>query len=508
MNFPIGSTAWLLAHEIRLAWRTALRGKVGRRRLIIVSGLLTVGTAAIGLPAALLLRHVQIHVSPVAVAVSDVALAALFTLMLSQTLSGTVETFYTRGDLDLLLSSPLAPRKVLSTRVLAMAANVFTGSAVLITPVLLPVALLGHPTWIAVYGVLAALALGASAVGLVLALGLFRVIGPLRTRAVAQVMAAVIGGAFFLVTQVRNILGAHETSVWMDVAASAARSGVHRSQLAALPLRALLGGIGPLVALLAFGALLLAAATVWIGARFGAIAALANGAPILHPRRPSREAPFAGGAFAATVKKELRLLGRDAALLSQVLLRLLYLVPLIILALRNASGHAHWALPSGVAAVTLMVGQVAASLSWITFSAEDTPELLRSAPAAFATLSRAKMTAALGPLAALMFAPLLVLIVISPRAGLAAMAGCLASGLACGLINSWRRGNGKRAEFLRRGTVSYTVAIAQFVIGALIAAAAGLAAAGSLIAPAPLILAGGVLFALRRSDEAIIEATR
>ena len=62
---PIGSTAWLLAHEIRLAWRTALRGKVGRRRLIIVSGLLTVGTAAIGLPAALFLRHVQIPITPV-----------------------------------------------------------------------------------------------------------------------------------------------------------------------------------------------------------------------------------------------------------------------------------------------------------------------------------------------------------------------------------------------------------------------------------------------------------
>jgi len=506
VSLPIGSTAWLLAHEIRLAWRTALRGKVGRRRLIIVSALLTVGTAAIGLPAALFLRHVQIPITPVTVAVSDVALLALFSLMLSQTLSATVETFYTRGDLDLLLSSPLTPRKILTTRVLAMAANVFTGAAVLITPVLLPVALLGHPTWIAVYGVLAALAFGACAAGLVAALALFRLIGPLRTRAVAQVMAAVIGGAFFLVTQVRNILGAHQTSVWMDVASSAARSGAGGSPLAALPLRALLGGTRPLLVMLGAGAVLLTAATLWIGRRFDDIAAAAGGAAILHPRRPSREAPFARGAFAATVKKELRLLGRDAALLSQVLLRLLYLVPLIILALRNASGHAHWALPSGVAAVTLMVGQVAASLSWITFSAEDTPELLKCAPAAFATLSRAKMTAALGPLAVLMFAPLVILIVISPRAGLAALAGCIASGLASGLINSWRRGNGKRAEFLRRGTVSYTVAIAQFLIGALIAAAAGLAAAGSLLAPAPFFLAGVVLSFLRRSDQAIIKA--
>ena len=44
----------------------------------------------------------------------SLALAVILTLMLSGTLAGAADTLYERGDLDLLFSSPLAPRKVLA----------------------------------------------------------------------------------------------------------------------------------------------------------------------------------------------------------------------------------------------------------------------------------------------------------------------------------------------------------------------------------------------------------
>jgi len=185
--------------------------------------------------------------------------------------------------------------------------------------------------------------------------------------------------------------------------------------------------------------LFFAVATWRLGRRFAADAAAAGGATTAKPGVARAPASFIAGAFAATVRKELRLLGRDIALLAQVMLRLLYLAPLTFIVLRNASLHATWALPAGVAALCFVTGQVAENLSWITMSAEDSPELLACSPAPVATLRRAKLTAALAPLALLMMFPLGFLFVTSPTAALVAVLGCSASAMASGLINDSRQ---------------------------------------------------------------------
>src|SRR5665213_188330 len=106
----------------------------------------------------------------------------------------------------------------------------------------------------------------------------------------------------------------------------------------------MLGEPAPLALLLIAGGLLFAASVLWIGRRFGADAAAASGASLSIPTKAGAIAPFAAGPFAATLSKELRLLVRDIGLMAQVLLRLLYLLPLMFLVLRNAGGHAQWAL--------------------------------------------------------------------------------------------------------------------------------------------------------------------
>jgi len=492
---PVGSTPWLLAHEMRLAWRGWFGGKRGARSVWIL-GIVFVGLFIVGVPMGLGLRRATVPIIPVIALIVDLVLALVFTLMLSQTLAAATEALYARGDLDLLFSSPIAPRKVLFVRFAAIAANVFIAFALLISPFLLPAALLGHPAWLAVYLMLAAVALIASASGLVLAMVLFRLLGPRRTRAVAQVLA-------------RNLFGQQQVSGVAGMVMGAARGGLALPPLADWPLRAMLGQPVPLLSLLAISAGLFLVATNRIGRRFAADAAAASGASEKRQQPARLAGAFASGVFAVTVRKELRLMARDVPLMSQVLFRVLYMLPMLFVLLRNAGHSLSFALPAGVGAVTFLAGQVASSLTWITLSAEDTPELIASAPAVMSLVWRAKLVAGLAPLAVILIAPLLALLVMAPRAGIAALVFWPISAVASGLISQWRQRPAKRAEFRRRASASFMTGLAQLIIGALLACAAGLAAApsgwslaGSVVA---LIMAGVALFALRRDERTIME---
>lgn len=505
-----GSTLWLLAAEMRLGVRDML-GRRGAVRGLLIAGAALVLVFALGLPVASSLKGVGIPISPMSVVIADAVAAVVFTLMLSQTLAAATLALYSRGDLDLLFSAPIAPRKVLAVRFTAIALNAFAAFALLITPPLLPVAVMGHWRWLSALVVLAALAFAASACGLLLATALFGLIGARRTRTVAQVLAALIGAAFFLAAQTRNILGGQKTaSLWLELA-EAVRSGRLRPPPAAsLPLRAMLGEPLPLLAVVAVAAALFLGASQWLGARFAADAAAASGVDAGgRPRaRTAVARTFASGALAATFRKELRLLWRDAALLSQVFLWVLYLLPLAFLLLRNAGEHARFAIPASVAALAFMTGQVSGTLSWVTVSAEDAPDLLAASPAAIAVLIRAKLAAALTPVAVLLAIPLAALIVLSPVAGLAATAGCAAAAAASSLINTWYNRPGKRSDFRRRRAGSWVSAIAQTFVTTMIGFAAALAAWPSIFALAPALVAVVTMLILRKSDAQIAETLR
>lgn len=508
-----GSILWLLAAEMRLGFRDSL-GRLGRVRLIVLGAGALMLVFLLGLPIALALRRHGVPVSPLSIVVADMVSAVVFTLMLSQTLSAATLALYSRGDLDLLFSSPIAPRKVLTVRFAAIAANVFAAFAMLIGAPLIPIAVLGHWRWLGTLVLLADLALAASACGLLLATALFGILGPRRTRTVAQVMAAFIGAAFFMASQARNLLGGAQTSsLWMSIATAAREGRIPLPKGADWPLHAMLGDPLPLGVITLTCVALFLGASQWLGERFSRDAAAAGGIDLAGAKTTRRgpDRPFAQGAFAATFSKEMRLLWRDAALLSQVFLRVLYLLPLAFVLMREAHGHMLYLLPAGAGALAMMTGQVAGSLAWVTVSAEDSPELLAAAPAPIALLLRAKLTAALTPVAVMLAAPLVFLIGLSPQTGLAATVGCAASALASALINAWYNKPAKRTEFRRRRGGSWLGAIAQLIVTALIAIATAAAAAPSvwaLTAIVPAVLALVAVLVLRRSDERMAEAMR
>ena len=127
---PPGSTIWLLSHEMRLAWRGFFGGKQGGRRTaaLIIVGLLFL---VVAFPLAWTIRGLDPPVNTLTILIADVAATMVFSLMLSQTLAGATDALYARGDLDLLFSSPLDPRKTLTVRFSALAATAFSAFALL-----------------------------------------------------------------------------------------------------------------------------------------------------------------------------------------------------------------------------------------------------------------------------------------------------------------------------------------------------------------------------------------
>ena len=484
---------------MRLAWRGVRSRQGAARRAWIMGGVLLV-MLCVGVGAGFGLKD-WTPSGPVNTVLMDAVGVFIFTLMLSQTLASATEALYTRGDFDLLLSSPLPPRKLLFVRFLALGASAFVTFAIFIGPILLPVALIGHPGWLGAFVMLAALALAASASGLWLAMLLFRLIGPRRTRTVAQIPAAILGAIFFLTTQIGNILGGKSNSRWALLMQFA------RDHARGLPPAAfwfpdaLMGSPIPLAGF-TLGAGALFAGTCWaLANRFVSDAAAASGAatPSRAPKGPTRA--FAAGAFAATLHKEWRLLGRDPALMAQVLLRVLYVLPMGFGLFRMGGGGASLVLPGGAAVLCIMVGQVAASLAWITVSCEDAPGLIANAPVSMTLLRRAKLVAAFTPLAVLLAVPLGALIVLSPAVGVAATVGCVLSAWSSGLITAWHNPPAKRTDFRnRRAGGAWLPGLGRFIVSALIGATAFLAAMLWVWALIPAVLAALLMLILRRSD--------
>jgi ABC-2 type transport system permease protein len=488
--FAPATLPWLLKYEMKMVWRG--RSRSGKYAGYILLAMIAAITLAAGLPLAFLLRSRVIVVTPLLAMIADISFVTLFTLILSQTLSGSVTAFYERGDLDLLLSSPLPARRLLAIRCMAVTLTPMLLFAGLLTPFVIPAALLGHPGWLAAYGMIVALGLCAGAAGLVLAMALFAAIGARRTKTVGQLMAAFSGAAVFMLGQSRNMFPQWGNKLLATFHRAGDAGAFAPNSFLAWPLRALMGEPLPFLALLGSSLLLFALATYLLGARFASNAAAAVGND--SPRRTTRTVTaFHTGLDRTLIVKELRLLRRDPALLSQVLLRTLYVLPFGFILARDSARHEFAALAGAVGILTFITSQVSATLAWITISAEDAPDLIASAPISLSRARLAKLAAALLPVAALVALPLFFLIAVAPLAGLVGAVGVIMVSMATGTLNLWYQRPGLRSRFRQRGSGAIIVTIAETGIGMLGGVATGLAAYGSLWSILAIAVFGGVM---------------
>src|SRR4051812_21708688 len=338
---PATALSWFARHELRLAWRewfAMMTGGRRRRARLAMVGLLAFA-ALLHLPAWAVIGRfadLELPLDQSSLIVISATIFLAWTLMLSQAIESVTRVFYARADLDLIMSSPAPLANLFSVRIAAIALSVTVMALLFSTPFIDVLVIGGGPRWLAAFGVVVALGLSAAAIAIAVTLLLFRLIGPARTRFVAQVLAAIIGAGFVIALQIAAIISYGTLSRFTILTSgSLAAYAPDADSIWWWPARAAMGDAEALLLLLALGLVLLGSVMAIFSGRFAdtAIDAAAHGAS---GRRSAKERPFRGGSRQHALRhKEFSLLWRDPWLISQTLMQLLYLVPPALLLWRN-----------------------------------------------------------------------------------------------------------------------------------------------------------------------------
>ena len=499
-----GSFPWLVAHDIRLNWRglTGLFKSDGTRKAV---GVLLAGAVVLHLLAWPLVRWLGHYVHP---AGGDTALplaaliGAIFSWMLAQSLFASMRALYDRADLDLLLGSPLPAARIVAAKASAIMVGTLGTLVLLAAPLANMGALTDSPAWLAMYPALTGLALIATSLGLAIAMALFVLVGPQRARAYGHMTGAALGGSFVLGAQVVVALPASMRSA-LAQGFGAAGHDRHAAWMAvlSLPADAVRGDIAAMAWLMGIGILMFAAAVLLLGDRFASAAMSAAGAPVPAgvARGASAGAKFRSGIGASLRCKEWRLLMRDHSIFAQLSLQIIYTIPIAVILLRSETVPAAFAL---VPTLVVIAAQVAGSISWITVSGEDAPELIATAPVSPAAVDRAKLSAVALPVTAILALPLAGLALVSGPLALVAVVFAAGAGTSTALLNFWHPMPGNRRGMLRRHSQSKLIGLVEHGLAMLWALAVVFALAGSSIVVVPLGIVCGILATAARRHRA------
>ena len=497
-----GSIPWLAAHELRLAWRDwrAMITAGNRRRFSRVLFVLALIALALHLPSwAIVARYGEDGVYPgIEQLISVSVIIVLYvSLLLSQSLEQVTRTLYSRGDLDLVLSSPIKPLKLFAVRISANAVLMGMMALVLTAPFVDVLMITGGPRWLAAYGVAVAFAIVAAALAVAITITLFRLLGARRTRLVAQVVAAIVGAAFAIGIQVIAIVKYGELmQAGLLLTPDVIAFFPGPESVLWWPARAVLGNVADMVAVLAFAVAVLAVVVALFAPRLGEHSIAATDLATAQGRRTRRRAFQVQSQRWAMRRKEWLLLRRDPWLVSQTLTQLLYLIPPALL-LFHSFGNSTGAMVIIVMVLVTVGGQLGGALGWLAISGEDAPDFVATAPISPRATVRGKVEAVMGALALTLGPLVLGFALISPRHAAFAAAGIAVSAASTLQIQLWFRAQARRNHFRRRHTSSRIATLAEAMVSFSWAAAFGLAAAGTGFAAISAIIALLIMWGAR-----------
>jgi ABC-2 type transport system permease protein len=465
--------ARLLRHDLTLSWRRLcafLRAKTFAQGVLIV-GAIVAALHVVSWPfATSLVQYAESDGMPHLTAIGMVvALPWLF----SQGLTGATRALYSRGDLDLLFSSPLPPAKILTSRALAVAIESFGAVGIFLLPISIDAALQGQRAWLAVAPALAATVLLTTGLALAATLGLFALLGPRRTRSVGQVLATVVGAWFVICAQIFNFLPTDYRAV-MQARMSAPAPGSLFDPAAPwwLPARAAAGDFFALALWTALGCAVFAASVGLLGRAFSRGALSAAGE--VFARGDQRDKPFRCDRAGALRRKEWRLLARDPYLVSQVLLQSLYTLP-IALVIWQALGREGAVAVSVSPALVVIAAQLAAALAFLAASSEEAGDFVATAPVGANEILRRKLEAVAAPVAVFLALPLAALVWADTFVGAVTLVCGVAAAAATAALNFWKPLQNRRGDLIKTHAQNKLVSLVEhglslsFAIAALLA---------------------------------------
>lgn len=495
MRAPTGSLLWFAGYELRLSWRDWLAMMAGGHRVrllgisfggLAVYTLLHLIAAAIIAPAA---AEGIMPDKPTLAMVSGIGLL-FFSVMLSQALEAVTRVYYARSDLDLILSSPASTRTLFAVRTGAVALSTALLSALLASPIINMLAVFSGTHWLWAYLVLPACSALAVAIAMALTTALFRIVGPKRTRLIAQILAAIIGAGFVIGIQAVAILSFDTYSRFAILSSPELMAPLPApDHWLWLPARAVMGdAIAAVPVVVAFlGALALA--VLLFSPSYGRLAVAAASLGQSNRQRKKPGTYFAGRTQGQVLRqKEWRLLQRDPWLLSQTLMQMLYLLPPALLLWVNF-GEGAGAFIVIVPVLVMAAGQLAGGLAWLTLSGEDAYDLVATAPIPARQILRAKIEAVLVVVAAIL-APLLAILALNSWTMALATGICaILSAASATAIQVWFRTPMRRAMFRRRQVASRAATISEAFASITWAGTGALLAIGSWAAGITAIIA-------------------
>jgi ABC-2 type transport system permease protein len=488
-----GTAVWFARHESRLAWRDWLSmitaGRRERLRRVVIA-ILVFAVFMHFVAYWMVGRYADAPVDTSMLVTITASILLSWLLMISQAMESMTRAFYSRSDLDLILASPVAAQRLFAVRIATVAISVAMMAIPLAAPFIDILVVRGGLRWMGAYGLIVAMGAAAAALAVAFTVALFRIIGPRRTRLVAQVVAAVIGAAFVIGLQVAAILSYGTISRVSVLQSSAAlKHAPDFDSIVWWPARAAMGDWLALIGVLAVSFALLVAAIALVSPRFGEYAVAASGAGASRVSQTGRQSAFKKTSpRRALRRKEWMLLRRDPWLVSQTFMQMLYLIPPAVLLWRSFDdGNGAYNLL--VPVLVMAAGQLAGGLAWLAISGEDAPDLVATAPVPAGFILRAKVEAVLGVIA-VVFAPMVaVLAMLSPWHALVASGGIVIATTAATAIQLWFRSQAKRSQFRRRQVSSRVATFTEAFSSIGWAATAAVASVSLVLAIAPALIA-------------------
>jgi ABC-2 type transport system permease protein len=159
MKVKPGSLLWLVRHDLLLTWRR-VRAVFGKMPLWKILTIMLCGFFSLHLLAAPLALKItrEIGIGGIALAMAS---GAMFVIpwQISQGISQSARILYSRGDLDLLLGSPISARVVAASHTLAMTIESTISIGIFLIPIVNIFAYEAGARWLIVYPVIFASAL-------------------------------------------------------------------------------------------------------------------------------------------------------------------------------------------------------------------------------------------------------------------------------------------------------------------------------------------------------------